>query len=49
MIYDNSQFKYRVALNTQTQTFIAYDASDETKVGYGITIEKAVEALKNLI
>lgn len=49
MIFDNTQFKYRIALNTATQIFIAYDANDNSKFGYGITIERAVEALKKII
>lgn len=49
MVFNNNQLNYRVALNTQTQMFMAYDAANEQKVGYGNTIEKALVALKKLI
>ncbi|NKZ27582.1 hypothetical protein [Vagococcus lutrae] len=49
MMLANKSMTYRIALDTVQQVFMAYDVTDETKVGYGITIEKAIAALKNII
>lgn len=49
MLFNNKQLPYRIALNTQTQQFMAFDAKDASKVAYGNTIEKAIAALKQII
>lgn len=49
MTYTNTAVEYRIALNTQTQVFMAIDAFNPENVGYGITIEQAIQELKNII
>lgn len=46
MTFGNTTMQYRIALDTTTQMFMAYDQADAAKVGYGVTIEQAVAALK---
>jgi len=49
MTFQNAHHSpYRVALDTNKQVFMAYDAKNNQKVAYGITIEQAVQALQKL-
>ncbi len=48
MTFTNTVLEYRIALNTQTQVFMAIDALNPEKVGYGVTIEQAIHELKNI-
>ncbi len=49
MKFDNNTLQYRIALNTNTQIFMAYDAKDPKKIAYGITIEQAKKELNKSI
>lgn len=48
MTFGNTTMQYRIALDTTTQMFMAYDQTDTTRIGYGVTIEQAVAALQKI-
>ncbi|MGX7420072.1 hypothetical protein ACWOFR_14835 [Carnobacterium gallinarum] len=47
MVFNNNNLKYRIAFDTAKNIFMAIDATDESNVAYGITIEQAIVELKN--
>jgi len=49
MTFGNKVLKYRVALDTKRNLFMAIDANNQTNIAYGITITQAVKELKKSI
>lgn len=49
MTFGNKVLKYRVALDTEKNLFMAIDANNQANVAYGITITQAVKELKKSI
>lgn len=49
MTFGNKALKYRVALDTEKNLFMAIDATNHANVAYGITITQAVKELKKSI
>lgn len=49
MVFSNNNLHYRIAFDTSENVFMAINAHDESKVGYGITIEQAIVELQKTI
>ena len=49
MTFGNKVLKYRVALDTKKNLFMAIDANNQANIAYGITITQAVKELKKSI
>ena len=47
MTFSKQNIDYRIALNTETQTFMAYDIKNPSIAGFGATIERAIQGFKN--
>ncbi|MDY4308023.1 hypothetical protein SNF32_15460 [Enterococcus mundtii] len=47
MTFYNKELQYRVTLNTDLNLFVVFDKEDSNRVATGVTIEQAVQELKN--